>query len=151
MTTVRGMGIVDDLIANPGLYLGIDQVTGTDARGAARLALSVLPGRAGVAYDYEIYSTANPADVRGHAEHTIIARTDDGGAVMVIGHTHAESLTVLRETEPGTFEVGPEGAPYPMKVVVSVPAAGRIHHAWWYGRTGGEAVERDVAELTLVP
>jgi len=68
---------------------------------------------------------------------------------MVIAHTHGEGFTVLRETEPGAFE--PDGpAPYPMKVVVSVSEPGRLRHAWWYGPSGGTAVERDVAELELV-
>jgi hypothetical protein len=36
-----------------------------------------------------------------------------------------------------------------MKVILSMPAPGRLRHAWWYGRPGEEAVERDVADLTL--
>jgi hypothetical protein len=82
-------------------------------------------------------------------EHTVIARTHDGGTVMVIGHPHASSVALLRETDPGTFEVGSEGSPFPMKVVVSVPEPGRIRHAWWYGAPGEHAVERDVTELAL--
>jgi hypothetical protein len=37
-----------------------------------------------------------------------------------------------------------------MKVVLSVPAPGRIRHAWWYGSPGEELAERDVAELEIV-
>ena len=40
------MGIVDDLVANPGLYVGTDTVVGTDLVGAARILVTVLPGRA---------------------------------------------------------------------------------------------------------
>ena len=143
------MSIVDDLLAHPGLYVGVDRMAGTDAVGAARLLVTVLPGRTGVTLDYEVFTTMKPDDVRGHVEHTIVARTHDGRVMMVIGHTHATSLTILHETTPGTFELGDEPSPYPMKVVISAPAPGRLRHAWWYGRADGEAIERDVAELTL--
>jgi hypothetical protein len=143
------MGVVDDLLANPGLYLGIDRVEGSDNTGVARMVVTPLPGRAGVSLEYEIFSARMPEQVRGHVEHTVVARTHDGGTVMVIGHVHADSVTILRETDPGTFELGAEGSPFPMKVVLSMPEPGRLRHVWWYGAPGEEAVERDVAELTL--
>ena len=142
------MGIVDDLLASPGLYLGIDTVTGIDHRGAARIVVTELPGGSGVTLDYEVLNPANPERIRGHVEHTVLARTHDGGAVMVIAHPHADSLAILRETDPGTFELGPEGSPFPMKVVISVPEPGQLRHSWWYGPPGDEAVERDVSVLT---
>jgi hypothetical protein len=143
------VGIVDDLLGHPGLYLGVDRVTGTDTVGASRLVVSPLPGRAGVTLDYEIFNAATPDRVRGHVEHTIVARTHGGGVVMVIGHPHAGSVTVLRETQPGTFELGDEPSPFPMKVVISMPVPGRLRHAWWYGTHEEGPVERDVSELTL--
>jgi hypothetical protein len=144
------MGIVDDLLANPGLYIGIDAVSGTEHRGAARLVVTALPGDSGVTLDYEVLNAAMPDRIRGHVEHTIIGRTHDGAAIMVIGHPHANSVAILRETDPGTFELGDEPTPFPMKVVVSMPEPGRLRHSWWYGRPGGEAEERDVSELTRV-
>jgi hypothetical protein len=144
------MAIVDDLLAHPGLYLGVDTLEGTDQRGAARIVVTPLPGGAGVTIDYEVLNPAHPDEVRGHVEHTMLARTNDGGTVMVIGHPHASTVAVLRETDPGTFEVGPEGSPFPMKVVVSMPEPGLLRHAWWYGRPGGEAEERDVTLATRV-
>ena len=137
------MGIVDDLVAHPGMYVGVDSVVGSDLRGAARLVVAPLPGGAGVTIDYEILNGATPERVLGHVEHTVLARTHDGGVIMVIGHSHSESLTVLHETEPGTFEIGADGSPFPMKVTLSMPEAGRLRHAWWYGPAGGEAVERE--------
>jgi hypothetical protein len=80
----------------------------------------------------------------------MIGRTDDGAATMVIAHTHGAGITILQESEPGVFEPGDGPVPYPMKVVVTVPAPGRLRHAWWYGPEGGEATERDVAELEIV-
>ena len=142
------MGIVDDLLANPGLYLGIDTVTGGDRRGAARLVVTPLPGRSGVTLDYEIFNAERTENPRGHAEHTVIARLHGDGVVMVIADTQSSSAAILHETDPGVFE--PRGeTPYPMKVVVSVPEPGRIRHAWWYARPGDEAVERDVSDLRL--
>ena len=111
--------------------------------------MTPLPGGAGVTLDYEIFNASVPGPIRGHAERTIIGKTPDGGAVMVIGHTHGDSLAILRETTPGTFELGSEPSPYPMKVVVSVPAPGELRHSWWYGSPGDEPVEQDVAELKL--
>ena len=144
------MGIVDDLLTNPGLYVGKDTVARSDLVGAARIVVSPLPGRAGVSLDYEVLNGAAPGPVLGHVEHTVIGRADDGSTVMVIAHTHGDGITILRETEPGVFEPGDGPMPYPMKVVVSVPKPGRLRHAWWYGSPGEQAVERDVAELDIV-
>ena len=144
------MTIVDDLLANPGLYIGIDSVADSDLRGAARIVVTPLPGGAGVTLDYEIFNAATPERIRGHVEHTMLARTHDGGTVMVIGHPHAQSVAILRETERGTFELGAESSPFPMKVEVSMPEPGRLRHAWWYGAPGEAAIERDVAMLSRV-
>jgi len=73
------MAIVDDLLANTGLYVGIDSVTGTEHRGAARVLVTALPGDSGVTLDYEILNPAMPDRIRGHVEHTIIGRVHDGG------------------------------------------------------------------------
>ncbi len=144
------MGIVDDLLDNPGCYIGRDTVVGSDLVGAARIIVSPLPGRAGVSLDYEILNGLATGPVLGHVEHTMIGKADDGETVMVIAHTHGEGISILREIEPGVFEPGHGPVPYPMKVVVSVPEPGRLRHAWWYGSPGEQAIERDVAELELV-
>jgi hypothetical protein len=144
------MALVDDLLANPGLYVGIDSVSDSDLRGAARIVINPLPGGAGVTLDYEIFNPATPDRIRGHIEHTMIARTNDGGTVMVIGHEHAPSVAILRETEAGRFELGTEGSPFPMRVDLSMPEPGQLRHSWWYGPPGEEAIERDVAVLQRV-
>jgi hypothetical protein len=146
----RVMGIVDDLLSNPGRYIGKDTVVGSDLVGAARIIVSELPGRAGVSLDYEILNGLAPGPVLGHVEHTVVGKADDGTTVMVIAHTHGQGITILRETDPGVFEPGDGPMPYPMKVVISVPEPGRLRHAWWYGSPGEHAVERDVAELEIV-
>jgi hypothetical protein len=144
------MSIVDDLLANPGLYVGIDCVVDRDLRGAARIVVTPLPGGSGVTLDYEVLNPAVPDRIRGHSEHTVVARTHDGGTVMVIGHEHAPSVAILRETSPGVFELGAEGSPFPMKVEVSMPEPGNLRHSWWYGAPGEEPVERDVSEVRRV-
>jgi hypothetical protein len=130
--------------------IGIDSVANSELRGAARIVVTALPGNAGVTLDYEIFNPATPQRIRGHIEHTMLARTHGGGAVMVIGHDHADSVAILRETTPGTFELGDEPSPFPMKVEVSMPEPGRLRHSWWYGSPGEDAIERDVAVLDLV-
>jgi len=140
------MTIVDEFLANPGLYVGIDDAVGRGLQGAARMIVTPLPGNAGVTLDYEIFNPATPDRIRGHIEHTMLARTNDGGSVMVIGHEHAPSVAILRETQPGVFELGAEGSPFPMKVEVTM-TDGTLRHSWWYGAPGEAAVERDVAVL----
>lgn len=140
------MSIVDDLLAHPGLYLGIDTERKPQA---ARMMVTPLPGGSGVALDYEVFSADDPGRVRPHVEHTVVARTHDGGTIMLIGHVHGPSVAVLRETDPGVFELGAEGSPFPMKVLFSMPAPGRLRHSWWYGAPGEEPTERDVADLSL--
>jgi hypothetical protein len=145
------MTIVDELLEFPGLYIGIDSVAGSDPRGAARIVVTPLPGGSGVTLDYEIFNPATPDRIRGHIEHTMVARTHDNGTVMVIGHEHAGSVAILRETRPGVFEVGAEGSPFPMKVELTMPAPGQLRHSWWYGAPGEDAIERDVAVLKRMP
>ena len=100
------MGIVDELLANPGLYVGTDSVIGTELVGAARIVVTALPGGAGVSLDYEILNAAAPGPVRGHVEHTIIGRADGGVTVMVIAHTHGDAISILHETEARCVRAG---------------------------------------------
>ncbi len=145
------MSIVDDLLSNAGLYVGVDVSPVTEQRGAARMLVTPLPGGAGVALDYEVLDGEHPENVRVHAEHTLVARASDGRSVMIVALVHAPFVSVLDEREPGVFEPpGPDAAAFPMKVVVAVPEPGRIRHSWWYGRPGVPPEERDVADLRRV-
>jgi hypothetical protein len=145
------MGIVDDLLAHPGLYLGVDHVVNADRVGAARIVVAPLPGQAGVTLDYEIFNPSSPERLLGHVERTMIGRSHEGPSVMVISDMHAASLAILRETQPGVFELGSEVAAYPMKVVISMPEVDHLHHSWWFGAPGEEAVERVVADVYRRP
>ena len=145
------MSIVDELLANPGLYVGVDRSLRADVPGSARMLITPLPGRAGVTLDYEIFNPSTGGPVRGHVEHTVVARAHGGRTVMIVADPHAGALVTLVEGDPGTFEVGTDGSPYPMKVVLSMPEPGHLHHHWWYGAPGDEPIARDLAELSLVP
>jgi hypothetical protein len=124
------MGIIDDLLANPGTYIGIDRDPGGRGEAAARIVVTPLPGGNGVSLDYETFSATNPPDrIRGHAEHALLGR----------------------ETQPGVFELGDEPSGFPMAIRIEVPEPGRLRHVWSYGAPGEEIVERDIAELTLIP
>jgi hypothetical protein len=145
------MGIVDDLLQNPGFYLGIDKDTAGRGEAAARIVVAPLPGRAGVTLDYETFNPSHPDRIRGHHEHAVLAKTHTGGTILLTAHTHADSVAILRETDPGVFELGDDGSPFPMKITISMPEPGRLLHSWWYGAPGDEATERDRAELQLQP
>src|SRR5947208_3064259 len=139
------MSIVDDLLANPGTYFGIDRGHGDSA---AKIVITPLPGGAGVALEYETFSPSNPGQVRGHAERAVIGRTHGGGAILVTGHIHGDSVTVLRESDPGVFVMGDEPSAFPVGIRIAVPSPGKLVHTWSYAAPGEEPVERDRAELT---
>jgi hypothetical protein len=141
------MSIVDDLIANPGVYLGLDNHDRGEA--AAKVVITALPGNSGVALDYETFNL-DKDHVRGHIEHAIIGKTHGGGAILVTGHMHADTVAVLRESEPGVFTMGSEPSAFPMAIKLSMPAPGRLIYSWSYGAPGEEAVERDRAEVNRV-
>jgi hypothetical protein len=92
------MGIVDDLLAHPGLYPGAGHVVNAGRVGAARIVITPSPGQAGVTLDYEIFNPSTPERLLGHVERTIIGRSHQGPSVMVISDMHAASLAILRET-----------------------------------------------------
>ena len=147
------MSIIDELIANPGVYLGLGHDP-ADERDeprsqAARIVVTPLPSGAGVAIDYETFNPAVPGRVQPHIEHVVIGRLHGGGAILVSAHAHAESVAVLHETAPGEFTMGEESAPFPMAISISVPEPGRLVYVWSYGSPGGTAVPRDRAEVTL--
>jgi hypothetical protein len=146
------MSIVDKLIDNPGVYLGIgSDPTGERDRSqgqAARIVVTPLPAGAGVTVDYETFDAADAERVQPHIEHVIIGRLHGGGAILVSGHAHADTVAVLRETSPGEFTMGDEPGAFPMAISISVPEPGRLVYVWSYGEPGQEPVPRDRAEVS---
>jgi hypothetical protein len=102
-----------------------------------------------VTLDYETFNPANADRIQAHAERAIVARTERGGGIYVSGHTHADTVAVLRETDPGVFELGDEPHAFPMAIKISMPEPGRLVHVWAYGAPGEEPIDRDRAEVTL--
>ncbi len=143
------MGIVDDLLANTGMYIGVDRDADGRGASAAKIVVTPLPGGAGVTLDYETFDAAKEGRIRGHAEHAVVGRTHGGGAILVTGHIHGDTVAVLRESEPGVFVMGDEPSAFPIAITISVPEPGRLIHVWSYGAPGEDLVERDRAELTL--
>lgn len=141
------MGIVDDLLANPGTYLGVDHEIERGGDSAAKIVITPHPGGAGVSLDYETFDPGGER-LRGHAEHAVIGRTHGGGAILVTGHIHGDSVTVLREREPGVFVMGDEPSAFPVAITIAVPEPGKLVHSWAYGRPGEDPAVRDRAELT---
>jgi len=146
------MGIIDDLLAHPGTYIGIDR--DTEGRGsgsaAAKIVVSRLPGGAGVTLDYETFNAGNEDRIRGHFERAILGRTHGGGAILVTGHIHSDTVGILREAAPGVFELGDEEYAFPMAIEIAMPEPGKLVHIWSYGAPGDKATPRDHAELRLV-
>ena len=146
------MSIVDRLIDNPGVYLGV----GWDPSGergeaheqAARIVVTPLPGGSGVTVDYETFNPADPQRLQPHIEHAVIARLHGGGAILVTGHSHADTAAVLHETSPGEFTMGDTPAAFPMAVSIEAPEPGRLVYVWSYGAPGGQPVPRDRAEVS---
>jgi hypothetical protein len=68
------MGMVDDLVANPGSCPGIDPEGSSGSNGAARVVVSARPGGSGVTLDCGTFDPATPSLRRGHIEHTVIER-----------------------------------------------------------------------------
>ena len=143
------MSVVDDLLKNCGTYIGIDSDVGGHGEAAAKIVVTPLPGGSGVTLDYETFNPGNKDRLQGHAERAIVARSHGGGAVYVTAHIHADTIALLRETDPGVFELGAEPSAFPMRILVSVPKPGHLVHSWSYGMPGEEPTERDRAELTL--
>jgi hypothetical protein len=142
--------IVDELIAHPGTYIGLDRDTEGRGTAAAKIVVTPLPGGAGVTLDYETFNPAQEDRIQGHAERAIVAKTHGGGAILVSGHIHADTVAVLRESEPGVFVMGSEPSAFPVEIKISMPEPGRLLHVWAYGMPGEDPVDRDAAELTLM-
>lgn len=126
--------IVDQLLANPGLYTGsqVDPTASHPSGSVARVVVVALPGGAGVTLDYEVLS---PENGRVHQEHSVLARTP-GGIVMPPTATPIR-LPVLHEAEPGYFPARDGELPtFPMAIRLESPSPGKLVYSWSYGSPG---------------
>lgn len=145
------MDLLATLLSAPGTYVGTGQDFGEPAgeRKAwiARIVITPLPGKASVAVDYEGFSQDG---VRFHVEHTVIGRLPDG-LVLVVSHSHGDTVLVLHEDSPGRFVDRDKTSPFPVEQFIEVPEAGHIVHHWRRGVPGSEIEERDTADVRLIP
>ena len=146
--------LVDRLLAQTGLYVGRSEQVPEQIEAVARIMVTALPGRSGVAFDYEGLSQ-NKGRPRPHLEHAMLGRTSNGLALYT-AHIHgggawgAPVLTELRETEPGSFEAVEGASPFPLAIRIEVPSNGRLIYTWSFGEPGGELARHNTADLTLV-
>ncbi len=140
--------LLDALIANPGLYCGSqDQPDDPSNTGStARIVVALLPGGAGVSFDYEVVSRT---DGRVHLERATLARTMSG-LVLATAHSHGTVLTIMPETEPGTFPSTGATSPFPIQIRLEVPEAGKLIYEWSYGGGDEPLKVREIATVALV-
>jgi hypothetical protein len=142
--------LVDRLLTQTGLHVGTSRDTREDAAPQARILVTPLPGRSGVAFDYEgLTLLTNQVRPFGHSEHAVLGRTSSGLALYT-AHIHAPVLTELRETEPGDFEAGEGASPFPLAIRIEVPSAGRLVYTWSFGDPGGHFAVRIIGDVILV-
>lgn len=143
--------LVDLLLGQTGLHVGTSRDMREDAAPqAARIVVTALPGRSGVALDYEgLNLLTSPARPLGHAEHAVLARTA-AGLALYSANIHAPVLMELRETEPGRFEPPVDASPFPVAISVEVPSPGRLLYTWSFGEPGGERSVQIVGDVTRV-
>jgi len=144
-----GQDLVDQLLAQTGVYVGTDRpMRGDRAPQVARIVVAALPGGSGVMFDYEGLSQDEKLP-RPHLEHALLARTANG-LVLYSAHNHASILTELRETEPGYFVTVEGTAPYPIAIRIEVPTAGRLIYSWSFGEPGGKVAVSNIGDVTLI-
>jgi hypothetical protein len=141
--------LVESLLAHPGLYVG-PQADPEDSSGnppsVARIDVTVLPGGSGVMFEYDVLS---PGGGRVHHEHSVLAKTTTG-LVLVTSHSHADTTTVISESEPGYFEASEEASPFPMAIRLEVPEPGHLIYSWSYGGGAEPMRVRDVGDVRLL-
>lgn len=142
--------LLETLKANPGLYVGKQTSLheGQEIAGTSRMVVTVLPGNAGVALDYEV---TTPGGELAHREHAVLAASV-GGLVLVTAHDHAEVVTVLREeaSDRGSFTVPAAEAPFPSAIRIEAPEPGHLVYSWSYGWADQPLQVRDVGDLRRV-
>lgn len=143
--------LVDRLLAQTGLHVGTSSDSREDAAPqAARIVVTALPGRSGVAFDYEGLNLLTAPDRPfGHAEHAVLARTV-AGLSLYSANIHAPMLMELRETDSGRFEAPEDASPFPLAISVEVPSPGRLLYTWSFGEPGGDFSVHIVGDVTLV-
>jgi hypothetical protein len=123
--------LVEQLLARPGLYVGVQTRPGDtsdEPPGVARVEVTPLPGGSGVMLAYEVLA---PTGELAHHEHAVIT-------------------TVIAEVGPGHFPAAEGTVPFPMAVDLDVPAPGHLIYKWSYGWGDEPIALRDVGDVHAV-
>jgi hypothetical protein len=145
----KGKDLLTQLLDAPGLYVGSVADFGSwdpGDRSVARIEVKRLPGRSAVSLDYESIAPQNP---RQHTEHTVLGR-GASGLILVVAHSHADTVAVLHEAESGRFVDRDHTSSFPVEIRIQTPSPGKLVYEWWYAEPGGTIVQRDSAQVELV-
>lgn len=132
--------LLDTLLANPGLYIGIGTEPDDGSMTVARIVVTPLPNRASVAIDYEARHPANPTQ---WSEHAILGSTHDGKLMLISSNEADNTLTFLYEDTPGFFVNRPDEARFPIGIRMEVEEPGVLRYDWWYSMPGQPLVQHD--------
>jgi hypothetical protein len=141
--------LVEQLLARPGLYVGVQTRPGDTSNeppGVARIEVMPLPGGSGVMLAYEVLAASGELV---HHEHAVLARSSVG-LVLVTSHTHADITTVISEDGAGHFRAAEGTAPFPMAIDLEVPDPGHLVYKWSYGWADEPIALRDVGDVQAV-
>jgi hypothetical protein len=139
--------LLKTLLANPGLYVGLG--TGHDGTvTVARIAVTVLPSGRAVSFDYEARHPANPLQ---HSEHSILGYSPSGELMLISSNPPDESLSILRETEPGWFLNDPTASKFPIGIRIECDEPGVLRYDWWYSMPGQPLERHDDTVVRLLP
>jgi len=141
--------LIEQLLERTGLYVGTDHDPNRPERSpqVARINVAALPGRVGVAIDYEGIRV-DPQQPIGHAEHAVLARSAHGVSLYSVS-IHSPILIELRETTRGYFEPEEGASPYPVAIRLEIPAAGRLVYTWLFAEPGGDLHVANIGDVTL--
>jgi hypothetical protein len=138
-------GLLERLIAAPGLYVGTGDGVGS-GEFIGRFQVTVLPSGTAVAFDYEAFGQNEGLQ---HAEHTVLARDQEGRLSMFGVHSEAPVPVMLTEQTGGFFmDLEPVGS-YVMAIQMALDG-GDLSYSWWWASQGEELVERSRAVMHRV-
>lgn len=137
--------LLDRLLGAPGLYVGVgDGVASGDFIG--RFRVTILPSGTAVAFDYEAYGQN---EVLQHAEHTVLARDQEGRLSMFGVHSEAPVPVQLTQ-QTGGFFLDPEPVGAYLLAIQMAFDGEDLSYSWWWASRGEELVERSRAVMRRV-
>ena len=100
-----------------------------------------MTGR-GVAIDYEATSDRHGVQ---HVEHSVLTVGEEGRPALHVLCTELPGVVRFAESRPGVFTAYDGGLT--ARIVIALPAPGRLVYAWWWSRDEGEPREQSRADV----